>query len=221
MQLVDEQDNLPLRRLDLLDHRLEAIFELSPVLRPRHQGAHVERAEALVLQRLRHVAPHDALGDSLDDGGLSHAGLADEHGVILRAPRQHLHDAPDLFVPADHGVNLPLPGAGGQVAAVLLEGLELPLRVLIGDPLTATHAGHRGEKLLVSDPPVLLQHAHQLFVVTGRREEVVLHGDEVVLELLGFVVGAPDHLQRPPREAGLGASARPGQRLDLTRDGRA
>ena len=84
--------------------------------------------EALVLQRLGDVAAHDALRDALDDGGLADAGLADEHGVVLRAAREHLHHAADLLVAADDRIDLALARGVREVAAVLLERLELPLR---------------------------------------------------------------------------------------------
>src|ERR1700691_652352 len=47
-------------------------------------------------QGLGDVALHDALGEPLHDGGLAHPGLADEDGVVLGAPREHLDDAADL-----------------------------------------------------------------------------------------------------------------------------
>ena len=47
----------------------------------------------LPLQRLRHVAVDDLLRQSLDDGRLADAGLADQHRVVLGAPAQHLQHA--------------------------------------------------------------------------------------------------------------------------------
>jgi hypothetical protein len=108
VDLVDEEHDLPRRRLDLLQDRLEPLLELAAELRPRDERPQVERDDALVLERLGHVPAHDALRDPLDDGGLADAGLADEHGVVLRAPREHLHHAPDLFVAADDRVALAL-----------------------------------------------------------------------------------------------------------------
>ena len=75
-------------------------------------------------KRLRDVAGDDALRESLDDGGLADAGLADEHGVVLGAPGQHLDDAADLGVAPDDRVELALAGARGEVDAVLLQRLE-------------------------------------------------------------------------------------------------
>ena len=83
----------------------------------------------LSLSALGHVAADDALGEALDDGGLADARLADEHGVVLGPAAQDLDDAADLLVAADDRVELAGARLGGEVAAVLLEGLVGALRV--------------------------------------------------------------------------------------------
>src|SRR5207253_8933199 len=97
---------------------LQALLELAPELGAGDERAHVERDDALVLEALGDVARDDAAGEPFDDRGLADAGLADEHRVVLGAPREHLDDAPDLVVTADHGVELPPPRPPGAVAAV-------------------------------------------------------------------------------------------------------
>ena len=97
--------------------------------------------EPLVLQGSGHVAVGDALGEALGDRGLADAGVADQHRVVLGAAREHLHDAADLLVAADHGVDLALSGGVGEVAAELLEGLVLRLGVLVGHARAAAHRG--------------------------------------------------------------------------------
>ena len=106
VELVDEEDDLPVRLLDLLEDGLEALLELAAVLRAGDHRAEVERDDALVLQRLGDVARDDAAGEPLDDGGLADARVADEDRVVLRPPRQDLHDAADLLVAADDRVEL-------------------------------------------------------------------------------------------------------------------
>ena len=101
VQLVEEQHDLSTRLLDLLEHGLQALLELAAVLRAGEQRADVERDDAAVAQRLRDVAGDDPLGEALDDRGLADAGLADEHGVVLRAAAEDLDDAADLLVAAD------------------------------------------------------------------------------------------------------------------------
>ena len=108
VQLVDEQDHAALGGRDLLEHGLQALLELAAVLRAGDQRAEIERAAALVAQRLGHVAARDALGDALDDGGLADAGLADEHRVVLGAAAEDLDRAADLLVAADDRIELAL-----------------------------------------------------------------------------------------------------------------
>ena len=62
----------------------------------------------LFFERLGHLAVDDALREALDDRGLAHAGLADQHRVVLGAPLQDLDAAADLVVAADHRVELAL-----------------------------------------------------------------------------------------------------------------
>ena len=84
VQLVDEQDDVA-ARLDLLQHLLEALLEVTAVTRAGDQRTEVERVELLAGDRLGHLALHDRLRQSLDDRGLADAGLADEDGVVLGA----------------------------------------------------------------------------------------------------------------------------------------
>jgi len=70
---------------------------------------------------LGHVVAGNLLGQAFDDGGLAHTGLADEHRVVLGAPRQDLDDAQDLLVAADDRVELTGLGHGSQVAGILLQ----------------------------------------------------------------------------------------------------
>ena len=123
VQLVDEQDDLALRVGDLLEHRLQPLFELAAILGARDQGAHVEGDDPLVLQALGHVAAVDAARQSFDDRGLADAGLADEDRIVLRPARQHLDDTPDFLVPSDDRIEFLLVRHLGEVAAVALERL--------------------------------------------------------------------------------------------------
>jgi hypothetical protein len=104
MQFIDEQHDLPFGCLHLFQYRLQALFELSAVLRPRDQRSQVQRDHALVLQSLRHIASHDPLRQTLDDRRLAHAGLPDQHRIVLGASRQNLDHAPDLVIAANHRV---------------------------------------------------------------------------------------------------------------------
>ena len=121
VQLVDEQDGV-VRAAQLLDDLLEPLLELAAVLGAGDERADVQRQDALVGERLGHVARDDALRQALGDGGLADARLADQRGVVLAAARQDLDDALDLLLAADDRVELAGAGGLGQVDAQLVDG---------------------------------------------------------------------------------------------------
>ena len=139
VQLVDEEDDLPLGLFDVLEDGLQPLLELPAVLGAREERADVERPDAPALQALRHVPRDDALREPLDDRGLADSRVADENGVVLRPARKHLDDAADLLVAADDRVELAGLGELRQVAAELLERLVRALGILRRDALRAAH----------------------------------------------------------------------------------
>ena len=185
MQLVDEQNDLARGLLHFLQHRLQPLLKLAAELRARDQRAHVERHHFLVLQPLRHVAADDALRQALHNGRLAHARLANQHRIVLRPPRQHLDHPPDLFVAPDHRIELALRRQLRQVAAVPLQRLVSVLRILRRHPLVAAHLAQRLHQPLARDAEILEVH---------RGQQHVLHGDVLVLELRGLVLGGRKHL---------------------------
>jgi len=72
---------------------------------------------------------NDSLGQALDDGRLADPGLADQDRVVLGTTREHLDDPADLTVSADDGVELAVARGGGQIDAVLLQGVVRRLGV--------------------------------------------------------------------------------------------
>ncbi len=171
VQLVDEGDDLAFGVGDLLEDRLEALLELAPVLGPSHHGAQIERQEALVLEAVRDVTGDDAIGQALHDGRLADAGLADEHRVVFGPPGQDLDDPPDLLVAADDRVQLAAAGVGGEIPAVLLEGLVGLLGVGAGDPVAAAYLSQGPQQIFVGHPDQI-----------GEGEEQMLHGQVLVAE---------------------------------------
>ncbi len=119
VQLVDEDDGLAFVLGDVLEHRLQAFLELAAILGAGQQAAMSSDSTRLDFRLSGHLAVDDALGQALDDGGLAHAGFADEHRVVLGAALQDLDGAADLVVAADHRIELAGAGALGQVQGVL------------------------------------------------------------------------------------------------------
>ena len=162
---------------------------------PAIERAHVERDDALVLQALGHVALHDPQGQPFGDGRLADARLADQHGIVLRPPREHLDHAADFLVAADHRVELALPGPLDQVDAVFFEGLELALRVWSVTRAAAADRCRRLQHVLLGDG-VELEDVLGLRVDLRQREQQMLGRDELVLHRVGFALGGFEHLGR-------------------------
>ena len=203
VQLVDEEDDLPGGLFDLLEHGFQAVFELTAVLRPRDHRAEVERHQALALQALGNVALHDALREAFDDRRLADARRADEHGVVLRAPRKHLDRPADLLVPPDDRVEFAVGSGLREVAAVLLQRLVLALGVLVGHALVAAQLHQRlvdGIALeaagaeVVAGLPLGLLHA---------TEKDVLGRDVVVLEAFRLAFGCRQRGAQPRADVDL------------------
>ena len=68
-----------------------------------------------------HIAIDDAQRQAFGDRGLAHAGLADQHRIVLGAAAEHLDGAADFLVAPDHGIELAGPGQFGQVAGIFLQ----------------------------------------------------------------------------------------------------
>ncbi len=186
VQLVDEEDDLALRVFDFLQHSLQAVFEFAAILRAGEHRAQIERHDALVLERFRHVARNDALRQAFNDGRLAHARLADQHRIILGAPRKHLHHAANFFIAADHGIELAAPRLLVQVARIALERLIFRFRILVGDALRSANRGERLQDGVVRRAVTRQQLLRRIALQTGQRQQHVLGRNVFVLESVGF-----------------------------------
>ena len=185
VQLIDEDDGLAFVLGQLMEHGLEALFEFATELGASQQGGHVQGEHALALERVGHFTIDDALGQALDDGGLAHTGLADEHRVVLAAPLQHLDGAADFVIAPDHRVELAGAGALGQIKAVLLERIALALT------FGAVHffaTAHRVDGRLHDGPghAAFAGHASDIALVVGASEQEKLGGNIGVAAFDGF-----------------------------------
>ena len=113
--------------LDLLHHLLQALFEIAAIARAGKQRAHVEGEDGGAFQHLRHLALHDLAGESLRDGGLADAGIADEERVVLLAAAQDLDRALHLRLAADQRIDLAVLRLLVEVDAIGIEGIALLL----------------------------------------------------------------------------------------------
>ena len=75
VDLIDEEDDLPLGFDDFLKHSFEALLELTPEFCPGNNGGEVGRSKALVFEAVGHVARDDTARETFDDGSLAHTRL--------------------------------------------------------------------------------------------------------------------------------------------------
>ena len=101
---------------------LQPLLEVTPVA---GAGDDAVRSRATTRRPARfvgHVPVGEALGQALDDRGLAHPRVTDQHGVVLAPAGEHLDGLLDLLLAADDRVDPARPGQVGQVAAVLVQG---------------------------------------------------------------------------------------------------
>ena len=151
------------------------------------------RDDALVFEAFGHVGVDDPQGQALGDGRLAHAGLADQHGIVFRPPREHLHDAADFLVAADHRIELSLPCPLDQVDSVSLQRLKLAFRRLIGHARAAAD-GLQDLQQVVGGDGVEFQDVLGLRIDLRQRQQEVFGRDELVLHHVGLALGGLQHV---------------------------
>ena len=192
VQLVDEDDGLALVLGQLVQHGFQALFKFAPVLGASQQGRHVQAEDALALERFRHFARHDALGQAFHNRRFAHAGLADQHGVVLAAALQHLDGAADFIIAANHGVELAGAGALGQVQAILLQRAALAFGLGAVHLLAAAHGVDGGFQALAGQA-VVLGDLGGVALAIGQRQQEEFAGNELVAALDGFLFSGLQH----------------------------
>ena len=208
VEFVYEQDYLALCLAYFVHDGLEAFLELASELGSGDQRAHVEGENASSAQFFRGVAGGYALRQPFDDGGLSDAGGANEDGVVLGAAYERLHDAADLDVAPDDGVEQAVLRQFGQVYAVAFEGAVATLGARVGHPVSAANLPERLVHPLGVNA-VLPEDGRDLAAVFhGERDEQVFGAYELVVEAVGFGLGAGEDGFGPGRHEYLVGLAR-------------
>ncbi len=193
VQLVDEQDDLAFLLRQILQHGLQPLFEFAAEFRAGDQRAHVEREDLLVLETLGHFAVDDALREAFDDRRLAHAGLADQHRIVLRAALEDLDRATDLVVATDDRIELAARRALGEIDGVFRQRFAALFRVRIVDGLAAAHFVDGLLELRLRRAGAF-EDAAELTAVVERGERDELAGDVLVAALLRELV---DHVEQP------------------------
>ena len=125
MNLVDEEQNLPLGGNHLLHHGLQSLLKLALILRTRNERTHIKRINRLRADIFRHIPVDDTAGYSLGNGRLTDTRLTHQDGVVLRATRENLQDATNLLITPDNGVEFALSCLLIEVDGILAERIPL------------------------------------------------------------------------------------------------
>ncbi len=120
MDLVDEQEDLPLALFDLFENAFEPLFKFSAVFGPSDQASHVEDEELFIFERIGNVALHDAQGEPFGDRCLADARLADQERIVLCPAAENLHRPADFLVSADDRVEFSRFGQVGEVSTIFI-----------------------------------------------------------------------------------------------------
>ncbi len=122
VNLVDEEYRHGLLR-ERVDHRLEALLEVSAESRACEERAGVEREHFGALEQIRHVVLKQPRREALGERRLSDARVADEHRVVLAAAAEDLHRPLQLVRAADERIQLAGARACRQVGRVCHQGV--------------------------------------------------------------------------------------------------
>jgi len=206
VQFVDEEDDLPLGLAHLLQNSLQPLFKLAAVLGARDQTAHVQGKDGLFPQTVGHVAPDDALGKSLRDGGLAHARLADQHRIVFRLAGENADHVADLRVPADHRVQLLPARPLHQIGAVLLQRV-IGILGIVGGHRIRLDLGQFLRKAAAGDPVILKQGLDAGASLREKAQHQMLHGQILVAELVRHLLSKTEHRRRLRGGVNLSAAA--------------
>ena len=173
---------------------------------------------AFAQQRSWHIAINDTLRQAFYDGGFSHAGFADERGVVFVAPRQDLDDAFDFHFTANDGIQFFLFGQGGEINGQLVDHWGFGRTRLASSPaaLRSCRPSTRRAALLqyaAGLAPNLLggnaqfaQHIEgNALAVAHEAEQQMLGADVMVAQATGFFEGKFEYLLGAGREVNLAA----------------
>ena len=121
MDFIDEQNRTGLI-VQGFQYRLQPLFEISPVLRTRKQGPHVQGIDRRIPEYIRHIAGHDVARQTFGERGLAHSGLAHEQRVVLSPPAEDLDRPLEFHGASDQGIDASLFRQLVQIDGIVFKG---------------------------------------------------------------------------------------------------
>src|SRR5690606_4301390 len=108
VDLIDEENDLPIGVCHFLDDRLETFLEFALVLRTGNQQTHIQGDNGLVFEVFRNVSVDNPLRQTFYDGGLTDTGLTQKDRVVLCPARKNLQNPSDFVIATNNRIDLSL-----------------------------------------------------------------------------------------------------------------
>ena len=122
--LVDVGDGVALFG-HAVDDAEEALLELAAILRTAEEAAELEGVDACTGQSFRHAAVANEGGETVDEGGFAHTGIADVERIVLVEAAEHADGAFEFRLAADERiVAVEMVVDAGDVAVPVVGGLS-------------------------------------------------------------------------------------------------
>src|SRR6478672_8270123 len=196
VHFVDEEDDTPVRRRDLLQYRFQPLFEFATILGSGNHCAEVEGEQPLVLQAFRYVAVDDTQREALNDRRLADARFTYQHGIVLGSTRQDLNRAADLFVATDNRVELSFARNLREIARVFFQRV---IGIFRGRRIgrAALAQGIDGRVEVLSGHACFCENLSGLTVLFHcQRQQQSLDGHEAVARLLAGFLGRVEYASK-------------------------
>ncbi len=177
MQLVDKQNDASLALAHFLQNCLQTLLKFSPVFGARHQRAHIQRKDLLLLQSFRHIPADDPLGKPFHNCRLTDAGFSDQHRIVLRLAGQDPDHIANLRIPSDDRVQLLFSGALHQIVTVFIQCVIGRFRIVTGHPLIAPDRGQCLKKTVSRNAAFFQQRLHRRAGIVQKGQKQMLHRD--------------------------------------------
>src|SRR5262249_48452041 len=152
--------------------------------------------------RFRNIPANDALCQTFDDRGFSHARFADQYRIVLGSTREDLNDAANFLIPSDNRVEFALRGKLREIAAVSFERLIRGFRILRSDARASPTLAQSAHQSLAGEA-VLLENTTCRTGVVGGRQQYVLNRYVFVAKSPRLVFCLSQYLAQPPRDIHL------------------
>ncbi len=105
MNFINEHDRA-LKRLDLLHHRLDALFKITPIAGSGQKRPHIKLIDGAFMQHFRHLFFDNPQRKPFGNRRFAYPGIADKKRVVFLPPAQDLYGAADFLFAPDQRVDL-------------------------------------------------------------------------------------------------------------------